>query len=243
MNRQAAELKPLGRRALPGRPKNASKRRAILEAAKQLFLSQGYERTSLDSIAAAANVSKLTLYSHFRDKSDLHQHALRSRCEELTSACLPNADHRAVGDRLLAIAHALFELMTKPEAIAVHRSIVAGARWLEHVPELYSGAVPQHLLDEIAQILCKEHERGAIDIQYPHTAASHFVSLVKGDLHEHLLFGRVVQLDPQAVTEHLRDATAVFHRAYAPSVRKPTKDSKRRTVRKPSSAIKKENQL
>lgn len=231
-------LKSLDLRAAPGRPKSASKRRAILEAAKQLFLSQGYERTSLDRIAAAANVSKLTLYSHFRDKSDLHQHALRAHCEELTSNCLPATKHRAVTDRLLAVAHVLFEWLTKPDAIAAQRTIVAAARRLEHVPELYWRAVPQRLFDEIAQMLRREHERGAIAIQHPHQAASQFMSLVKGDLHEHLLFGCVAHLDPQSVAEHLHAAIDVFHRAYAPAPREPSKDSNRRPTCKPSSAIK-----
>lgn len=242
MNRQGARLKMHDRRTRPGRPKNASKRHAILEAAKQLFLSKGYENTSLDSIAAAANVSKLTLYSHFRDKSDLHFQALRSRCEELTSAHLPTTNHRAVGDRLLAAAQVLFELMTEPEAIAVHRSIVAGARWLQHIPELYWRAVPQHLFEEVARVLRKEHERGAIDIQHPHKAASHFMSLVKGDLHEDLLLGRVAGLDPQSVAEHLREAIAVFQRAYAAERRAP-KESKRHAITELSSTCKKENKI
>jgi TetR/AcrR family transcriptional repressor of mexJK operon len=242
MDRTNAASESLNRRALPGRPKCAAKRRAILEAAKQLFLSQGFERTSLDSIAAAANVSKLTLYSHFRDKSDLHLQALRSRCEELTSACLPVMNQKGVGDRLLAVAHALFESMTRPEAIAVYRSLVAGTRWRERVPERYWGAVPQHLFDEIVQMLCREQARGAIAIQHPRRAASHFMSLVKGDLHEHLLFERVTGLDAQSVGEHLRDAIAVFYRAYAPPLRKPARESKHRPIQEPTSTCMTENQ-
>jgi methylphosphotriester-DNA--protein-cysteine methyltransferase len=75
LNAQDASLEALDRRAQPGRPKSDSKRRAIVEAAKQLFLAQGYEHTSLENIAAAANVSKPTLYGHFRDKDDLHLQA------------------------------------------------------------------------------------------------------------------------------------------------------------------------
>ena len=52
----------------PGRPKDPGKRAAILDAAKRLFVSQGFERVSMDQIAAEAGVSKLTVYSHFGDK-------------------------------------------------------------------------------------------------------------------------------------------------------------------------------
>ena len=59
------------RTAGPGRPKDLAKRAAILEAAKQLFLEQGYQGVSMDQIAATAGVSKLTVYSHFGDKETL----------------------------------------------------------------------------------------------------------------------------------------------------------------------------
>ena len=47
------------------------KRAAILSAASQLFLELGFERATVDRIAQAAGVSKLTVYSHFADKEGL----------------------------------------------------------------------------------------------------------------------------------------------------------------------------
>ncbi|MBX9764445.1 MAG: TetR/AcrR family transcriptional regulator, partial [Pseudomonadaceae bacterium] len=66
----------------PGRPKDLVKRKAILEAAKSLFLSRGYDGSSMDVIAAEAGVSKLTVYSHFTDKETLFAEAVKSKCEE-----------------------------------------------------------------------------------------------------------------------------------------------------------------
>jgi len=48
-----------------------AKRAVILEAAEQLFLRSGYLGTSIDEIAAAARVSKPTVYRHFGSKEDL----------------------------------------------------------------------------------------------------------------------------------------------------------------------------
>ena len=47
------------------------KRAAILEAARQEFLSQGVRDTSMDRIAECANVSKRTVYNHFASKDHL----------------------------------------------------------------------------------------------------------------------------------------------------------------------------
>ncbi len=46
-------------------------RRAVLDAAKSLFGSQGYARTSVDEIADAARVTKGAVYHHFAGKEAL----------------------------------------------------------------------------------------------------------------------------------------------------------------------------
>lgn len=48
-----------------------SKRHQILEAAQRCFYEQGITATGVDAIAAAADVSKRTLYNHFPSKDDL----------------------------------------------------------------------------------------------------------------------------------------------------------------------------
>ena len=73
----ASAAKPAG----PGRPKDLGKRAAILEAAKRMFTHSGFERASMDQIAAEAGVSKLTVYSHFGDKDSLFAAAVQSHCE------------------------------------------------------------------------------------------------------------------------------------------------------------------
>ncbi|AIL08763.1 TetR/AcrR family transcriptional regulator [Stenotrophomonas maltophilia] len=80
--------KPAAKAAGPGRPKDLGKRAAILEAAKVLFIEQGYTGVSMDAIAAQAGVSKLTVYSHFGDKETLFSEAVQSKCIAFRS-CLP----------------------------------------------------------------------------------------------------------------------------------------------------------
>lgn len=44
---------------------------AILDGAMRVFLEAGYAGTTMDRVAAAAGVSKPTIYSHFQDKEGL----------------------------------------------------------------------------------------------------------------------------------------------------------------------------
>lgn len=55
-----------------------SKRELIMAAAVDLLLANGYERTSMDAVAAKAGVSKTTVYAHFSDKLELF-HAVMSQ--------------------------------------------------------------------------------------------------------------------------------------------------------------------
>src|SRR6478735_222647 len=54
-----------------GLGRSALKRATILSAGRALFLSSGYQGTSVDQIAASAEVSKQTVYKHFGDKQEL----------------------------------------------------------------------------------------------------------------------------------------------------------------------------
>ena len=58
----------------PQGPRKAEQRRAtLIAAAGKLFVEKGYEATTMDEIAAAANFAKGTLYHYFSNKAELLQ--------------------------------------------------------------------------------------------------------------------------------------------------------------------------
>ncbi|HVI96538.1 MAG TPA: helix-turn-helix domain-containing protein, partial [Anaeromyxobacter sp.] len=63
-----------------------AKRRQILDGARLVFGELGYERASVDLIAARAGVSKATVYNHFADKQALFVAAVVEECEALRPA-------------------------------------------------------------------------------------------------------------------------------------------------------------
>src|ERR1700693_1319070 len=60
-----------------GRRRGSSARERILGAAQQLFREQGINRTGMDQLCAAAQVSKGTAYQHFTGKDELVAEYLR----------------------------------------------------------------------------------------------------------------------------------------------------------------------
>src|SRR3974377_415278 len=96
------------------------KRKAIARAALTLFASDGYERTSVDAIAAEAGGSKRTVYSHYGDKENLFLSVVRDTYEGMLTRIAEIVD-RTTWDSELSVA--LTSCVTD-----ITRSIVAAPR-------------------------------------------------------------------------------------------------------------------
>lgn len=207
----AASTKPAG----PGRPKDLSKRNAILEAAKRLFLSDGYDGVSMDQIAAGAGVSKLTVYSHFGDKETLFSAAVQAYCEQhLPPPLFEPAPATALRERLIEIATAFYEMISTPEAIQIHRLLCSPQLAESPLSKMFWDAGPQRLHDEFAALLQRRVEAGELEIHDPARAATQFFALIKGEPHAMLMFGCGVTA-PTELTVHIEASVAMFLRAYA----------------------------
>jgi len=72
---------------LPEKRRDASRsREAILDAAERLFAAQGYERTSLQEVGAAAGVSRGTPSYFFRSKAELYRAVLQRAFGQVRNA-------------------------------------------------------------------------------------------------------------------------------------------------------------
>ena len=70
---------------------SARTRTALLRAARREFAAHGYERSSLDAIAAAASMTKGSIYHHYRDKRAL----FRAVFEEIERELVDEIDRAA----------------------------------------------------------------------------------------------------------------------------------------------------
>jgi AcrR family transcriptional regulator len=73
------------------------KRKNIMDAAKKEFLEQGLEGSTMDSIAARAEISKGAIYLQFKDKEDLMMAILEDSFGNLRDRVAENISSQALG--------------------------------------------------------------------------------------------------------------------------------------------------
>jgi AcrR family transcriptional regulator len=103
-------------------PRSAeSTRKRIVEAAYKLFRRQGYNRVTMDDIAAGAALTKRALYHHFESKDQLLANVLEAQHYLALQA------FRTFGDRLSGSAEAIVEGMFHDLAVWSDRPRWAGS--------------------------------------------------------------------------------------------------------------------
>jgi TetR/AcrR family transcriptional repressor of mexJK operon len=207
---------PATKSAGPGRPKDLAKRAAILDAAKRMFVLQGFDGVSMDQIAAEAGVSKLTVYSHFGDKDSLFAEAVRAHCEQGMPTRLFEPDPDVpLRERLTDIGEAFFAMIMTPEAIAGHRILCSPQIATSHMPAMFWEAGPQRVQDAFTALLERRIAAGELEIDDPGRAASHFFTLLKGEPHAQAVFGYCCSGRHDTPQAHIASVVDLFLRAYA----------------------------
>jgi TetR/AcrR family transcriptional regulator, regulator of autoinduction and epiphytic fitness len=114
----------------------ASKREAILAAARNRFSTDGYARSSTESIARDAQVSTATLYRQFPTKLDLFASVLSDGIGDFEGRlrAMKAQDPR---DRFRELAHAYGELLDQPDTAGVMRAILSAASTSPEVAHVF----------------------------------------------------------------------------------------------------------
>ena len=201
--------------------RSARKRRAILDAATTLFLSNGYSGTSMDEVAALARVSKQTVYKHFETRSDCSQRSSSAPFDEVAD---PNIDEvqslRDTGDVDRDLTDFARGQLRAGDAAAA--TAAAAAR--DRRGRALSGARRAVLraragTDDRRAVAAFERlaSRGLLGLDDPWLAAAHFNWLVMSiPLNEAMLLGE----DEPATAAQLRRYADAGVRAFLAAYRK-----------------------
>jgi TetR/AcrR family transcriptional repressor of mexJK operon len=194
-----------------------AKRRQILNGAREVFGELGFERASVDLIAARAGVSKATVYNHFEDKKALFVAAVVQDADEMRDrfrACLDCAGDD-VEQGLQIIGEQVMHLFLTPSVARLYRHAIAESVRLPEIGRMVFERGTAVLQETIAAHLKRWGERGALRIDDPRAAAIAFLALCQGDLATRSRLGVLEYPVEEQVRETVERGVRTFVRAYA----------------------------
>ncbi len=119
------------------RPAAAARRRAILDAATDLFLEVGYGAASMDALVRRVGGSKSTLYAHFRNKETLFAVVVAAALEELEDATATDLESLSLAEGLARIGTTLCRIVTSDRHVALARVVIAEAARFPAIGRIY----------------------------------------------------------------------------------------------------------
>ena len=196
------------------------KAETVLAAAKDCFLASGYGAVSMDQIARQAGVSKATVYAHFAGKEELFGAVIARGCEGYFAAFTAGElDPEDVRASLMALGRRFLDLVLSPDAIALHRIILAEVTRFPTLGDVFWQAGPERERVQIEGFLESAAAAGSLAVDDTRLAAEQFIGLVRGDIQ----LRQLLHLDGSAGEAEIGAAVAAavdtFLRAFATSAR------------------------
>lgn len=198
----------------------ARRRRAILDAATELFLQRSYLGTSMDDVAAHAAASKQTLYKYFASKEALFLAIVSSMTNDASDRVQREIadplDLDQVFDHLVAYAERQLAVVLTPRLMQLRRLVIGEAERFPELGKMLHAAGPGRAIAGLTTIFARWGKQGLLTIDDPQVAASDFNWLVMGDpINRAMLLGDAAIGDAAALERHARNSVRVFLAAYA----------------------------
>jgi TetR/AcrR family transcriptional repressor of mexJK operon len=191
-----------------------ARRQAIVEAAKQLFLTKGYAATSLEEIVAMSGGSLSTVYQLFGNKQGLWAAIVEEACDQVTAPLQDAMTHLGAPRAVLkAFAQRLDALERSGESAGVLRLILAeGGKTPELARTLFTGSETAH--NTIAEYLDAQVAAGHLVIDDTRFATEQFVSMVCGDTMLRHACGLLPEAAAAEIERRLDAVIDMFLKAY-----------------------------
>jgi TetR/AcrR family transcriptional regulator, mexJK operon transcriptional repressor len=186
------------------------KRRAILDAAGELFLERGIAATSMEAVAERACVSKMTVYSHFPHKPALLSAVFERQLKETVLPELSVAGSISVHERLSDFGERLVFYLTRPEIVRAVTVMAAGADKFPELAAAFYSAGPAVVLGRVAAFLEAMQKSEGLSLPDPALAAEELVSAWLGVDQLKQSLGLSGPPSPQAISSRVRSATAAM---------------------------------
>jgi AcrR family transcriptional regulator len=156
----------------------------LTDAALEMFLDQGYEAVSLDTLISRVGGSRRNIYCHFGGKEGLFLAAVSAMCDRLAepikSIRIPLCGDPAAA--LLQFGRMLLERVLLPRTLDLNRLMIAEASRFPDLARTIWGAGHQQAAIVLAEWITQQQSTGVLRKGHPPLLlARQFVDLVVTD--------------------------------------------------------------
>lgn len=137
-----------------GRPKDPERRTRILAAAKDTFLQKGYNAASMEAIARAAGVSKVTVYGHFGSLDALLEAVVETEANAINAALhVRTLEDAGVRDRLIALGVHLMKMLKSQDCLRLEHLVTARVSQQPALAQTFYRSGPERTIRNIESIV------------------------------------------------------------------------------------------
>ena len=185
------------------------RRRAMLIAAVNVLMEQGYSRASTLEIATRARVSKRELYAEFGSKRGILEALIDSASIEMQVPLTPAeiGDRHALAAALTAYGVAALSTLCNPYVLAMYRLAIAEAPGNTELGEILDASGRQPNRRALIELMRRVQAAGFLGPGEPDRLGQEFFALLMGDLMVWLLLGANEPPDPSEITARAERAT------------------------------------
>ncbi|QTD55014.1 TetR/AcrR family transcriptional regulator [Parasphingorhabdus cellanae] len=208
-----AEVNQLHR--LADRPASQRKIADILTAARVEFFANGFSAATIEAIAARAQVSKVTVYSWFKDKENLFGQVVQTEVAHMRENFMPeNLAEKSLRDILLYAALGMLDFLLREDRVRLERILAAEMTRDPAIGKMFLKNGPLRMAEGLKALLRASVEKGEIHSDDLEASAEMFAGLVMGRMDLLLRYGHKIKMttaDKEKRAKRAVDAWMLIH--------------------------------
>ena len=193
------------------------RRKAFVDAARELFFANGYAGTTMSSIASKVGGSKTTLWTYFPSKEDLFAAVVDDIVAQYGDALAIDLPlEEPVPDVLRVFGNLLMTKLTATPILSLFRLVVGEAERFPHLAETFYERGPRRGKARAAVWVGEKMVRGEIRMGDPMRAVQQFTGLCQSGVYQFAMLNLPESRDLDRLRGDVDAAVDAFCRAWGP---------------------------
>jgi TetR/AcrR family transcriptional repressor of mexJK operon len=168
----------------------------------------------MEAVAMRARVSKMTVYSHFRDKEALFETIVLQTSDQMISALTAPDVVGGLRERLIAVGTVVLGVVLGSDICTMAHTLPGALRANRALADRFYAAGPGRVRAGLAGIIGAAAEWGELTVDDADRAADDLVCLWEGSMPAKIAFGLSGLNTPEEISQRAIRGTDVFLRAY-----------------------------